>query len=142
LLCFTLLSNANSLVILQSFKSLFTNSSHVKFGLPLPVFPSSVRLITPLQTGSFRGLHWICSNHFKRCCTSFSSTGATPNLSHMSSFQTRSLLVWPHIYYSMRISATLRCWTCRISIGQHYVPYNMFGRSHSYRIFLLASVAP
>jgi hypothetical protein len=34
LLAFTLLSNANSLVILQSFKSLFTDS-YVKFGLSL-----------------------------------------------------------------------------------------------------------
>jgi hypothetical protein len=34
-----LLSNANYLVILQSFKFLFTDSSYVKFGLPLPLFP-------------------------------------------------------------------------------------------------------
>jgi hypothetical protein len=34
----TLLSKVNSLVILQSFKSLFTDSSHVKFGLPLSLF--------------------------------------------------------------------------------------------------------
>jgi hypothetical protein len=37
-----LLSNVNSLVILQSFKSLFTDSSHVKFGLPLALFPLPV----------------------------------------------------------------------------------------------------
>jgi hypothetical protein len=36
----SLLSNTNSLVILQSFKSLFTDSSHVKFGLPLNVIVS------------------------------------------------------------------------------------------------------
>jgi hypothetical protein len=33
----SLLSNANSLVILQFFKSLFIDSSHVKFGFPLPL---------------------------------------------------------------------------------------------------------
>jgi hypothetical protein len=48
LLASTLLSNANSLLIPQSFKPLFMNSSHVKFDLPLPLLPLVVRLITPL----------------------------------------------------------------------------------------------
>jgi hypothetical protein len=34
----TLLSNAKSLVISQSFKSLFTDFSYVKVGIPLPLF--------------------------------------------------------------------------------------------------------
>jgi hypothetical protein len=38
LLAFTLLSNANFLVIHQSFKSLFIDSSYVKFDHPLPLF--------------------------------------------------------------------------------------------------------
>jgi hypothetical protein len=42
LLASTHLSNANLLVILQSFKSLFKNSSQVKFGLSLPLFLLSV----------------------------------------------------------------------------------------------------
>jgi hypothetical protein len=41
----SLLSNASSLVIRQSFKSLFMNSSHVKFGRSLPLFSLPVRLI-------------------------------------------------------------------------------------------------
>jgi hypothetical protein len=53
---------------------------------------------------------------------------ATPNLSRMSSFWTRSLLVWPHIHCSMRISVTLSCWTCRLLVGQYSDPYNMVGR--------------
>jgi hypothetical protein len=121
----SLLSNASSLAIHQSFKSLFTDSSHVKFGHPLPLFSLSDRLITPLWTGASAGLHWICPNHFKWCCTSFSSTGATPSLSRMSSFRTRSLLVLPQIHLCMRISATLSCWTCHLLVGQHYDPYNM-----------------
>jgi hypothetical protein len=40
----------------------------------------------------------------------------------------RSLLVLPQIYRSMRISATLSCWTCRLLVGQHSTPYNMAGR--------------
>jgi hypothetical protein len=124
----SLQSNANSLVIHQSFKSLFTNSSHVKFGHPLPLFSSPDRFITRLRTGASADLRWICPNHLKRCCMSFSSTGATPSLSHMSSFQTRSLLVLPQIHCTMCISATLSCWTCRLLVGQHSAPYYMAGR--------------
>jgi hypothetical protein len=52
----------------------------------------------------------------------------TPNLSCMSSFRARSLLVWPQIDYSIHISATLSCWTRRLLIAQHYAPCNMAGR--------------
>jgi hypothetical protein len=65
LLAFTLLSNASSLVIHQSFKSLFMYSSHVKFGLLLPLFSLSIRLITPLGIGVSAGFRWICLNHLK-----------------------------------------------------------------------------
>ena len=124
----SLLSNANSLMIHQFFKSLFTDSSHVKFGRPLPLFSLPDRFITPLRTGASAGLRWICPNHLKRCCTSFSSTGATPSLSRMSSFRIWSLLVLPQIHRSMRISTTLSCWTCRLLVDQHSAPYNMAGR--------------
>jgi hypothetical protein len=117
LIAFTLLSNASSLVIHQFFKSLFTDFSHVKFDRPLSLFLLPVRLITPLRIGTSTGLRCICPNHLKRCCTNFSSTGATPSLSRMSSFRTRSLLVWPQIHHSMRISVTLSCWTCRLLVG-------------------------
>jgi hypothetical protein len=86
------------------------------------------RFIIPLRTGAFAGLRWICPNHLKRCCTSFSSTGVTPSLSRMTSFRTRSLLVLSQIHRNMRISATLSCWTCRILVGQYSAPYNMVGR--------------
>jgi hypothetical protein len=48
LLAFTLLFKANLLVIHQFFKSLFTDSSQVKFNLPLSIFLLSIHLITPL----------------------------------------------------------------------------------------------
>jgi hypothetical protein len=127
LLASTLLSNASSLVIYQSFKFLFTDSSYVKFVRPLSLFLLSVRLITPLRIGDSAGLRCICPNHLKRCCTSF-STGATPSLSCMSLFRTRSLLVWPQIHCSMRISATFSCCTCRLLVGQYSASYNMAGR--------------
>jgi hypothetical protein len=112
-------------VIHQSFKPLFTDSSHIKFDHPLPLFLLPVHLITPLRIGASASLHCICPNHLKQCCTSFSSTGVTPSLSRMSSFQTQSLLVWPQIHRSMRISATLSCWTCRLLVGYHSAPYNI-----------------
>jgi hypothetical protein len=105
LLASTLLSNASSLVIHQFFKSLFTDSSHVKFGRPLSFFLLPTRLITPLRIGVSAGLRCICPNHLKRCCTSFFSTGVTPSLSRMSSFRTRSLLVWPQIGMTIRVRA-------------------------------------
>jgi hypothetical protein len=127
LLAFILLFNVSSLVLHQSFKSLFTNFFYVKFGRLLLLFLLLVYLITPLRIGAL----WAsvaCQNHLKRCCTSFSSTGVTPSLSRMSSFRTRSLLVWPQIHRSMRISATLSCWTCHLLVGQHFALYNMVGR--------------
>jgi hypothetical protein len=36
------------------------DSSHVKFGLPLPLLPLPVRLITPLRSSASAGLRWIC----------------------------------------------------------------------------------
>jgi hypothetical protein len=42
-------------VILQSFKSLFTDSSQVKFNRLLSLFSLLVRLITPLQIGASAG---------------------------------------------------------------------------------------
>jgi hypothetical protein len=124
----SLQSNASSLVIHQSFKSLFTDSSHVKFDRHRHLFLLPVRLITPLWIGASMGLCCICPNHLKRYCTSFSSTSDASSLSRMSSFWTRSLLVWSQIYRSMYISTTLSCWTCHILISQHSAPYNMAGR--------------
>jgi hypothetical protein len=110
------------------FKYLFTNSSHVKFGHHLLLFLLPVCLITPLRIGASAGLRCIYLNHLKRCCTSFSSTGATPSLSRKSSFRTRFLLVCSQIHRSMHISATLSCWTCRLLVDQHYALYNMIDR--------------
>jgi hypothetical protein len=125
---YSLLSNASSLLIHQSFKSLFTDFSHVKFGCHLSLFLLPIRLITPLWIGTSMDIRCICPNHLKRCCMSFSSTGVTLSLSRISSFRIRSLLVWPQIHCSMRISATLSCWACRILVSQHFSTYNMTDR--------------
>ncbi|KAM0924888.1 hypothetical protein ACQ4PT_004771 [Festuca glaucescens] len=68
---------AKSLSIFQTFRSLLTDSSHVKFGLPRPLLTFSARFIRPLCTGASGGLRWICPNHLRRCWTSFSSIGAS-----------------------------------------------------------------
>jgi hypothetical protein len=112
----------------QLFKSLFTDSSHLKFGHPLLVFSLPVHPITPLQIGVSAGLRWICPNNLKRCCMSFSSSGVTPSLSCVSSFRARSLLVWQQIHHSMCILAMLSCWTCHLLVGQHSGLYNMADR--------------
>ena len=122
-----LLSKAKSLGILHHFKSSFIVSTQVNFGLPLPLFTLLSWLRIPLRTGASADLRWTCPNHLNRYWTSFSSIGATPNLSRISSFRTRSLLVWPQIQRNIRISATLICWTCHLFIGQHSAPYNIAG---------------
>ncbi len=103
------LSKANSLVIFQSFRSLLTAFSQVKFGRPLLLFTSLFRLMMPLCTGASGDLRCTCPNHLSRCCTSFSSIGPTPRRSRISSFRTRSILVCPQIQRNIRISATLSC---------------------------------
>jgi hypothetical protein len=101
--------------------------------LPCQVWSSTlfsllVRLITLLQTGAAASLRWICLNHLKRCCTSFSSTGATPSPSRMPSFRNRSLLVLPQIHRSMCISATFCCLAFHLLVGQYSTLYNMVDR--------------
>jgi hypothetical protein len=103
------MSNTKLLVILQFFKSFFTDSFHIKFSLSLSLFPLPVRLITPLRTSVIGDLHWICPNHLERCYINFSSTDPTPNVSCMSSFRIRSLLVLSQIHHNMCISATISC---------------------------------
>ena len=86
-----LLSKAKSLSIFHPFESSFIASTQVNFGLPLPLFTLLSWLRIPLRTGGSGGLRWTCPNHLNRCWTNFSSIGATPNLSRISSFRTRSL---------------------------------------------------
>src|SRR6185312_3202765 len=93
--------------------------------LPLPLFTLSTRSRTPLRTGASGGLRWTCPNHLSRCWVSFSSIGATPTISRITSFRTLSLLVCPQNHHNIRISATLSCCTCCLFVGQHSAPYNM-----------------
>ena len=123
-----LLSKATSLEIFHSLRSLFTNSSQVSLGLPLPLFTFLACFRTPLRTGASGDLRWTCPNHLNRCWVSFSSIGATPTLSRITSFRTLSLRVCPQNYRNIRISTTLSCWTCRLFVGQHSAPYNIAGR--------------
>ena len=123
-----LLSKAISLEIFQSLRSLLTDSSHVSLDLPLPLFTLSTCSRTPLRTGASGGLHWTCPNHLSRCWVNFSSIGATPTLSRITSFRTLSLLMCPQNHRNIRISATLSCWICRLFVGQHSAPYNIVGR--------------
>ena len=104
-----LISKAIFLEIFQSLRSLLTDSSQVSLGLPLPLFTLSTCSRTSLRTGASGGLRWTCPNHLSRCWVSFSSIGATPTLSRITSFRTLSLLVCPQDHRNIRISATLSC---------------------------------
>ena len=116
-----LLFKANSSEISQSLRQ-------ISLGLPLPLFTLSTRFNIPLRTGASGGLRWTCSYHLNRCWVSFSSIGATPTLSRITSFRTISLLVCPQNHRNIRISATLSCWTCHLFVGQHSAPYSIAGR--------------
>jgi hypothetical protein len=98
----------------------------------------------PLCTGASGGLRCTCPNHLSRCCTSFSSIGANPRRSRISSFRTRSILVCPQIQRNIRISATLSCWICLllVGLGQHSAPYNIAALIAVYRTCLLAFEVP
>jgi hypothetical protein len=97
----------------------YSNPSN--FSSWIPLVSSLVFLILPrykpVPPQASAGLCYICPNHLKRYCINFFSIGITYNLSLMSSFWARYLLVWPNIYCSMRISVTLSCWICRILVG-------------------------
>ena len=97
-----LLSKANSSKISQSLMSLLTDSAQFNLGLSLLLFTLSTRF----STGASECLRWTCSNHLSRCWVSFSSIGATPNLSRITSFRTLSLLVCPQNHRNIRIFAT------------------------------------
>jgi hypothetical protein len=52
-----------------------------------------------------------------------------PQVSHVYHHSGPDLFLCCHkIHRSMRISATLSCWTCRLLVGQHSAPYNMADR--------------
>ena len=107
-----LLSKATSSEISQSLRSLLTDSSQVSLGLPLPLFTLSTRFRTPLRTGASGGLRWTCTNHLSRYWVSFSSIGATPTLSRITSFRTLSLLVCPqhpHLCYTQLLDMSSFC---------------------------------
>jgi hypothetical protein len=122
-----LLSKQRSLGISQPFRSLFIASPHISFGLPLPLLTLVSWLRISQCTGASEGLLWTWPNHLNLCWTSFSSIGDTPRRSRISSFQTRSILVWSQIHRNIRIFATLSCWTCRLFVGQHSAQYNIAG---------------
>jgi hypothetical protein len=110
---------------------------------PLPMLILSLPYaIAPLE---FRGLCWACSNHLTRCWTNFSSIDATPNLSQISLFRTRSLLVWPQMWqiqHNMYIFTTLIYWKCHLFLGQHPTLQYSKSNRHTIKLVFLAPVAP
>ncbi|MFS8007028.1 hypothetical protein Hanom_Chr14g01256151 [Helianthus anomalus] len=69
----------------NSSKSCLICSSHVSLGLPLPLFPSTVRVSTIL-TGVVVCLRFTCPNHLNLPSLILSDILVTPNLSLKTSF--------------------------------------------------------
>jgi len=115
-----------SLRLLASISCRIT-SIHVFFGLPcaLLICPNLIR--STRQTGAFIGLRRTWPNHHMPFSLIFSFIGAPPILVRIFSFLILSLLVLPHIQWSIHISATLIFWARYLFIAQHSVPYNKAG---------------
>lgn len=137
-----LLSTATYLKIFCSLKSIFADSSQVRFGLPLRLFTLSIHFRTLLLTGASWGLHWIYPNHLSQSWVNFSSIGATASFSQISVFYTLSLLVWPQNHRNIHIYATLSCWICCLLVVQHSSLYNITSWIIILLNFLLAFMAP
>ena len=112
-------SMASFVVISQSFRSCFMDSSHVKFGQPRHLLILSARFNSLLCTEAYGDMCCIYPNHLRRCLPTCSLIGASPTPLFISSVWTRSFLVYQHIHLHMRICVTPNCWTCRLLVSQH-----------------------
>ena len=102
-------SNMPSLRPLGSISCRFT-FIHVFFGLSFALLTCSKLISYTCRTDASVGLRRTWPNYRWRCSLIFSSMEAMPILVRISSFVTLSLIVLPHIQWSMRISATLIFW--------------------------------
>ena len=101
--------------------------------------PSKLFLIFPqfftfyninLLHPSNRCIRWSTSyvaKYRKRFSLILSSIGATLTRLRISLFLTLSIIVLPHIYLNIHISATLIFCVCCFLLAQHSVPYNKEG---------------
>ena len=115
------LSMASSQVILQSFRSLFTDSTHVKFSLARPLL----------------NYHHALTVRYAPACTEYAQT-ISDDIGQASP---QSVLPQIYlVYHHSRLGPFLRghiststcapnCWTCRLLVGQHSAPYNIAGRT-------------
>ena len=98
-------------------------SLHLRFGLPLDLFPGTFRSCTalPIYSG---GLLLTCPYHLNLLSWSFSDMSRTPRLPRMWVFLILSSLVTPHIHLSIFISVVWMARTCLLVTFQVSDPYD------------------
>jgi len=82
-------------------------TSHLYFfDLPLPLLEPSITNLSHLRNGASVHLLYTCLNHLSIDACILSSIETPPSLSQISSFLILSLLVCPHIHFSILIFTT------------------------------------
>ena len=107
-------------------KSLLMLSNHLRFGLPLLLFPGTSILITLLPTYSFSLLN-TCPYHFNLLSCTFLDISHTFVVRLILSFLILSSLVTPLIHLNILISATSNFFSCAFFTAQFSAPYIIAG---------------
>ena len=95
----------------------------LSFGFTQLCLPSTIRIST-IPTGVSAIFLFTCSNHPNLFSCNFSDKGTIPNLSLNSQFLILSIVVWPHIYLDILISATSIFCSKDFCTCQNYALYN------------------
>ena len=119
-------SCASSLANSLSYKSFPMLSNHLRFGLPLLLFPDTSIPITLLPTHS-SSLLSTCRHHFNLLSCTFLDISHTVVVPLILSFLILSSLVTPLIHLNILISATSNFFSCAFFTAQVSAPYIIAG---------------
>ena len=107
-------------------KSFLMQSNHLRFGLPLLLFPSTSIVITLLPTYS-SSLLYTCPYHFNLLSCTFLDISPTFVVPLILSCLILSSLVTPLIHLNILISATSNLFSCAFFTAQVSAPYAIAG---------------
>ena len=119
-------SCASSLDNSLSDKSFLIQSNHLRFGLPLLLFPGTSIAIILLPTCSSSLLN-TCPYHVNLLSCTFFDISPTFVVSLILSFLILSSLVTQLIHLNILISATSNFFSCAFFTAQVLAPYNIAG---------------
>ena len=119
-------SCASSLDNSLSDKSFMMLSNHLRFGLPLLLFPGTSIAIILLPTYS-SSLLSTCQYHFNLLSCTFLDISPTPVVPLILSCLNLSSLVTPHIHLNILISPTSNFFSCAFFTAQVSAPYIIAG---------------